>query len=194
MPLFCLILDFLHDLYTKPYRYSSLNTVRSAISALYSIDKTDVGQNIGKHPLICRFLNSVFNVIPPTPKFQEVWPVKQVLAYLEQFTPLHGFKVEGTYVETSHAYCSSNWIEMPSFLIFRENTWKRFQTNFTFSLSGHHKTNQVTCLAMCACFSTRIKVFTLHLNIILKLRSHNGRLQSCLCRILSLIMKSLVLR
>lgn len=122
MPLFCLILDFLHDLYTKPYRYSSLNTVRSAISALYSIDKTDVGQNIGIHPLICRFLNSVFNVIPPTPKFQEVWPVKQVLAYLEQFTPLHGFKVEGTYVETSHAYCSSNWIEMPSFLIFRENT------------------------------------------------------------------------
>lgn len=115
MPLFCLILDFLHDLYTKPYRYSSLNTVRSAISALYSIDKTDVGQNIGKHPLICRFLNSVFNEIPPTPKFQEVWPVKQVLAYLEQFTPLHGFKVEGTYVETSHAYCSSNWIEMPSF-------------------------------------------------------------------------------
>lgn len=115
MPLFCLILDFLHDLYTKPYRYSSLNTVRSAISALYSIDKTDVGQNIGIHPLIRRFLNSVFNVIPPTPKFQEVWPVKQVLAYLEQFTPLHGFKVEGTYVETSHAYCSSNWIEMPSF-------------------------------------------------------------------------------
>ena len=38
-----------------------------AISALYSIDKTDVGQNIGKHPFICRFLKGVFNEIPPTP-------------------------------------------------------------------------------------------------------------------------------
>ena len=74
-----LILVFRHDLYIKGYGYSSLNTVRSAIYALYSIDKTDIGQNIGKHPLICRFLEDVFNEIPPTPKFQEVWPVQQVL-------------------------------------------------------------------------------------------------------------------
>ena len=59
-----------------------------------SIDKTDVGQNTGKHLLICRFLKSVFNEISPTSKFQEVWPVKQVLAYLEQFTPLHAFKLK----------------------------------------------------------------------------------------------------
>ena len=65
-----LILDLFHDLYTKGYGYSSLNTARSAISALYSADKTDVGQNIGKHPFICRFLKGVFDEIPPTPKFQ----------------------------------------------------------------------------------------------------------------------------
>ena len=79
-----LILDFLHDLYTKGYSYSSLNTARSAIPALFSTDKTDISQNIGKHPLICRFLKGVFNEIPPTPNFEEVWPKEHVLAYLEQ--------------------------------------------------------------------------------------------------------------
>ena len=76
-----LVLDFLHDLYDKGYSYSSLNTARSAISALCTADNTDVSQNIGKHPLICRFLKGVFNEIPPIPKFQEVWPVEQVLDY-----------------------------------------------------------------------------------------------------------------
>ena len=47
-----------------------------------------------EHPLICRFLKGVFNEIPPTQKFQEVWPVEQVLAYLEQLTPLHALKLE----------------------------------------------------------------------------------------------------
>ena len=46
-----LTLDFLHDLYPKGYSYSSLNTARSAISALYCADKTELGQNIGKQPL-----------------------------------------------------------------------------------------------------------------------------------------------
>ena len=55
----------------------------------------DVGQNIaGKHPLICRFLKGVFNEIPLTPKFHELWPVKQVLPYLEQLTPLHALKLK----------------------------------------------------------------------------------------------------
>ena len=88
------ILDFLHDLYTKGYGYSSLNTARSAISALYSTDKTDIGQNIGKHPLICRFLKGVFNEIPPTPKCQEVLAVEQVFAYLEQLIPVRALKLK----------------------------------------------------------------------------------------------------
>ena len=36
----------------------------------------------------------MLNEIPPTPKFQEVWPVEQVLAYLEQLTPLHALKLK----------------------------------------------------------------------------------------------------
>ena len=112
-----LILDFFHDLYTKGCGYSSLNTVRSAISALYSIDKTDVGQNIGKHPLICRFLMGVFNEIPPTPEFREVWPMEQVLAYLTINTS-SCIKVKGTYVEIGHACCNSNWTEMPNVDVF----------------------------------------------------------------------------
>lgn len=36
----------------------------------------------------------MFNEIPPTPKFQEVWPVEQVFDYLEQLTPLHALKLK----------------------------------------------------------------------------------------------------
>jgi hypothetical protein len=53
---------------------------------------TDVNQNIGKHPLICRFLKGVFNEIPLTPKFKEVWPVE--LDYLEQLIPFHALKLK----------------------------------------------------------------------------------------------------
>ena len=36
----------------------------------------------------------MFNDIPPSPKFQEVWPVEQVLAYLELLTPLLALKLK----------------------------------------------------------------------------------------------------
>ena len=192
-----LILDFLHDLYTKGYGYSSLNTARSAISALYTIDKTDVGQNIGKHQLIRRFMKGVFNEIPPTPKFQEVWRVEQVLAYLEQLTPLHALKLKELTLKLVMliALVTGERCQTLSFFGYFRRTHKKNIPSFLYR-DTLNKTNQVTCLAMCACFSTQIKlcVFTLHLNIILKLRSHYGSLLSCLYRILSLIMKFLVLR
>ena len=142
-----LILDLFHDLYTKGYGYSSLNTARSAISALYSADKTDVGQNIGKHPFICRFLKGVFDEIPPTPKFQEVWPaVEQVLAYLEQLAPLHVLKLKGLTLKlvTLIALVNGQRCQTLSFLDISGENMKKFPTHFSFFLSGHH---QVTCLA-----------------------------------------------
>ncbi|XP_068723943.1 uncharacterized protein [Montipora capricornis] len=136
-----LVLDFLHDLYDKGYSYSSLNTARSAISALCTADNTDVSQNIGKHPLICRFLKGVFNEIPPIPKFQEVWPVEQVLDYLEQLTPLHSLKLKDLTMKLVMliALVTGQRCQTLSYLDISGEHMKKFPTYFSFSLSGHLK-------------------------------------------------------
>ena len=83
------MLEFLHHLYTQGYSYSSLNTARSALSALcLSSQAHSESDAIGKHPLVCRYIKGVFQEKPPTPKFSEIWPVDQVLQALEQATPL----------------------------------------------------------------------------------------------------------
>ena len=43
-------------------------------------------------PVNLPFSGRVFNEIPP--KFHEVWPVEQVLAYLKQLKLLHALKVK----------------------------------------------------------------------------------------------------
>ncbi|XP_068714943.1 uncharacterized protein [Montipora foliosa] len=135
------VLDFLHDLYDKDYSHSSLNTARSAISALCTADNTDVSQNIGKHPLICRFLKGVFNEIPPIPKFQEVWPVEQVLDYLEQLTPLHSLKLKDLTMKLVMliALVTGQRCQTLSYLDISGEHMKKFPTYFSFSLSGHLK-------------------------------------------------------
>ena len=169
-----LILDFLHDVYTKGYGYSSVNTARSAISALYSIDKADIGQNIGKHPLICRFLKGVFNEIPPTPKFQEVWPVNQVLAYLEQLTPLHALKLKELTFKLVMliALVTGQRCQTLSFLDTSDENMKKFPTHFSFSLSRHLKQDKpghVLGNVRLFQYPKKTCMFTLHFNIILKL-------------------------
>ncbi|XP_068713259.1 uncharacterized protein [Montipora foliosa] len=84
-----LVLEFLHHLYTQGYSYSSLNTARSALSALCLSSRAHSEIDaIGKHPLVCRYIKGVFQEKPPTPKFSEIWPVDQVLQALEQANPL----------------------------------------------------------------------------------------------------------
>ena len=136
-----LVLDFLHDLYDKGYSYSSLNTARSAISALCTADNTDVSQNIRKQPLICRFLKGVYNEIPPIPKFQEVWPVEQVLDYLEQLTPLHSLKLKDLTMKLVMliALVTGQRCQTLSYLDISGEHMKKFPTYFSFSLSGHLK-------------------------------------------------------
>ena len=128
-----LILGCVDDLYTKGYGYSSLNT-------LYNIDKTDNGQKIGKHPLICRFLKDVFNESPPTPKFQEVWPVEQALAYLEQLTTLHALKLKELtlkLVMLTAALVTGQRCQTLTFLdISGEQIKKKFLTHFAFLFIG----------------------------------------------------------
>jgi len=74
------VANFLADLFKEGYLYRSLNSYRSAISALHS--KVD-GYSIGQHPLITRMLKGVFNERPPVAKYSAFWDVSVVLRYLK---------------------------------------------------------------------------------------------------------------
>ena len=56
------IINFLAQLFKEGYQYRSLNSYRSAISAVHS--KVD-GQSVGQHPLVTRMLKGVYNERPP---------------------------------------------------------------------------------------------------------------------------------
>ena len=62
----------------------SLNAYRLAIGSVH--EKID-GVEVGKHPLIARILKGVFNKRPPRPKYNSVWDVNQVLAWLKSIGP-----------------------------------------------------------------------------------------------------------
>ena len=83
----------------------------------------------------------MFHEIPPTPKFQEVWPVEQALAYLEQLTPLHALKLKEITLKLVMliALVTRQRCQTLSSLDISGESMKKIPTHFSFSLSGHHK-------------------------------------------------------
>jgi len=64
------VLDFLVSLHEKGLGYSTLNTARSAISAIV-LPHNDV--TIGSNPIISRFMKGIFKINPPTPRYKTTW-------------------------------------------------------------------------------------------------------------------------
>ena len=80
------ILDFLTHLYESKLSYSSINTARSALSALgLMVDNILVGQ----HPLVVRFMKGLYNLRPPKTRNVCVWDVSVVLLYLKKLSPVN---------------------------------------------------------------------------------------------------------
>ena len=73
------IINFLAQLFKEGYQYWSLNSCRSATSAVHS--KVD-GQSVGQHPLVTRMLKGIYNEIPPLARYSTFWDVGVVLRYL----------------------------------------------------------------------------------------------------------------
>ena len=83
------ILEFLLQLFhgdnTHPgLSYSALNTARSALSTIITIDHAPAGQ----HPLVKRFMRAVFNKRPALPRNTITWDVDIVLNYLKTLSPV----------------------------------------------------------------------------------------------------------
>ena len=77
-------LQFLQTLYDNDLSYSAINTARSALSTIITIDGS---KTFGTHPVVSRYLKGVFLNRKPVPKYTSVWDVNKVLRYLKTLIP-----------------------------------------------------------------------------------------------------------
>ena len=74
------IIEFLTSEFHAGLQYSTINSLRSALSAtLPPIEGTPVGQ----HPLIVRLLQGIFNQRPPLPRYENTWNVGLVISFIK---------------------------------------------------------------------------------------------------------------
>ena len=71
-------------MYDNGLGYSALNTARSALSTIISLQGN---KSFGDHPLVTRLLKGVFNTRPTLPKYTVVWDVNTVLDHLKTLHP-----------------------------------------------------------------------------------------------------------
>ena len=91
------VIQFLTAFFEKNLSYSSLNTARSALSIIITVD----GMSIGNHSLVVRFLKGVFNLGPQVPRYKGVWDVSIVLSFLKTLSPVSSLSLRTL---------ASNWL------------------------------------------------------------------------------------
>lgn len=70
------VLKFLHLMFESGLGYSSINTIRSALSFVI----TDLeGHSVGSNPFVVRFLKGVSKLRPPKRKYDTVWDAEKIL-------------------------------------------------------------------------------------------------------------------
>lgn len=75
------IVEYLTSLFNSGKSYSTINSARSALS-YFVVLRDNTNTDIGKHPLVTRFMRGVFKLRPPRPKYNSTWDVNIVLSHL----------------------------------------------------------------------------------------------------------------
>lgn len=68
-------------MYEQNLSYSSINSARSALSAILQISGTP-NNTFGEHPDVKRFMKGIYQNRPPMPRYNKTWDVDIVLQYL----------------------------------------------------------------------------------------------------------------
>ena len=71
-------------LYNQGLSYSTINTARSAISSIITVNS---GKHFGSHSLVVRFFKGIYELRKPYPKYSCIWDVSKVLYYLRTLHP-----------------------------------------------------------------------------------------------------------
>ena len=80
-------LNFLTKLFQDGATYSTINTSRSALSALLCVPN-NVDRNFGSHPLVTKFMKGIYNLKPPVPRYSCTWDVNILLRYISTLEPV----------------------------------------------------------------------------------------------------------
>lgn len=88
-----LLLEFFHKEFNsvKGGQYSSMNSIRSAISSVAVID----GKPAGQDRLVCRFMKAVFHLKPALPRYNITWDPQVALNYIRDLCPNKRLSVVG---------------------------------------------------------------------------------------------------
>ena len=122
-------INFLSELYQEGLSYSSINTARSALSAVISISGN---MNFGNNAMVTRFMRGVFCSRPSLPRYSEIWDVSLVLNYIKKWQPLADIDLKtltlktvtlmaltsGQRCQTLHALDIDHMIVVPSYCNF----------------------------------------------------------------------------
>ena len=73
------------ELYHEGLSYSSINTARSALSAIISISGN---VNFGNNAMVTRFMRGVFSSRPSLPRYNAIWDVSLVLTHIKKWQPI----------------------------------------------------------------------------------------------------------
>ena len=82
-PTLVTVLEFLHVLRKRNLGYSVLNSARGMLSSFATIE----GYDAGKRPLVCRYMEGVYNINPFLPKRSFTWDAGAVVRFLSSATP-----------------------------------------------------------------------------------------------------------
>ena len=74
--------EFLVTLFRTGLDYSAVNTARSALSSIVTLND---GTKFGEHPLVCRCLKGIYELRPALPKYTQIWDINIVLHFLKTF-------------------------------------------------------------------------------------------------------------
>ncbi|CAD6220641.1 GSCOCG00012959001-RA-CDS, partial [Cotesia congregata] len=80
------VVEYLTSKFNNGVKYSSLNTIRSALSLICDKD-------LGKNPLISRLLKGAYNIQPARPKYDRIYSLDPVLEKLENLSPLNNLNL-----------------------------------------------------------------------------------------------------
>ena len=72
-------------MYKKGNSYSAINTAKSALMTLVSVNNS---KNWVNDQDLNRFFKGLYNLKPPIPKYTHTWDVEKLLNYIELLTPL----------------------------------------------------------------------------------------------------------
>ncbi len=76
------IIEFLTELFQRGLSYSTINSARSALSALCQTTNHTIP--FGQHPLVKRFMKGIFELRPTFPRYEWIWDVNIVFDYLRK--------------------------------------------------------------------------------------------------------------